>query len=289
MVVGLDIIRLDRHCRFHEAFLAPVKSFPKLSFACPIPWAGLPGNERAKFCDQCGHTIVNFSTLTEAARRELLERAGPEKLCVTYYRRLSGEYVTPESPLTREERSRIKQLGVATLSAGALALAAGCMSTPAAKESILSPRASEQTPPAELAALTDAEKLARYDRNRNGQLDPAELATAKATAHDRVDRSNAEEPMVLQPFGIVAAPTPSQARAWIDRQIQRERRNEPTEPEAAPSPIESWPDFWARTIRSYRNPRQIGGADPHAEEYARYIVSQRQKYRLPELPAAPSR
>jgi hypothetical protein len=143
--------------------LSAANSFPKLSYACPIPWTDLRGDERARFCEKCGHTVVNFSELTAEARLKFLEDRGGEKLCATYYRRLSGEYVTPENPLTPEERSRVKQLGLATLSAGALALAAGCMSTPASE------KPTTLTPPPSTAAvanshtLTKPEKLAKYD------------------------------------------------------------------------------------------------------------------------------
>lgn len=102
--------------------------FPKLSFACPIPWSSLRGDEKARFCEKCGRTITNLSELSTEARAALLAQADGKELCITYYRRLSGEFVTPENPLTPDERSRIKQLGVAALSAGAMALAAGCMS-----------------------------------------------------------------------------------------------------------------------------------------------------------------
>jgi len=107
-----------------------MNSFPKLSYVCPIPWADLRGDERARFCEKCGHTITNLSELSEEARVAFLAKSGDERRCVTYYQRLSGEFVTPETPLTPEERSRIKQLGIAALAAGALALAAGCVAAP---------------------------------------------------------------------------------------------------------------------------------------------------------------
>jgi hypothetical protein len=105
-------------------------AFPKLSYVCPIRWNELRGDEREKFCTQCGHRVNNLSAISQVEREALLAKAGTERLCVSFYRRLSGEYVTAESPLTSEERSNIRQLGVAALSAGALALAAGCVSVP---------------------------------------------------------------------------------------------------------------------------------------------------------------
>jgi hypothetical protein len=103
--------------------------FPKLAYVCPIPWADLHGDERSRFCEKCGLTVTNLSELSTAERAAVFARAGKERLCGSFYRRMSGEYVTPDAPLTAEERSKIKQLGVAVLSAGALALAAGCTTT----------------------------------------------------------------------------------------------------------------------------------------------------------------
>jgi hypothetical protein len=107
-----------------------MSSFPRLSFVCPIRWDELRGDERQKFCEKCGHSVTNISELSAEAREALLAAAGEKRLCVTYYRRLSGEFVTPEAPLTNGERKRVKQVGLAALSLGALALAAGCASQP---------------------------------------------------------------------------------------------------------------------------------------------------------------
>lgn len=100
---------------------------PKLSFACPVKWDGMSGTERWKYCAQCGHHVANLSLLTPAERKALLERAREERICGTYYLRLSGEMVTPEAPLTPNERGRIRQFGAAALSAAALTLATGCV------------------------------------------------------------------------------------------------------------------------------------------------------------------
>ena len=108
-----------------------MQAFPKLSYVCPIPWAELRGNDRARYCEKCGLNVTDLSRLDADARAAFLARADTERLCVSFYRRLNGEYVTPENPLTSDERPKIRQLGVAALSASALALAAGCVSGPA--------------------------------------------------------------------------------------------------------------------------------------------------------------
>jgi hypothetical protein len=147
-----------------------MNTFPQLSYVCPIRWNELPGDERERFCEKCGHRVSNLSAMNAAERTALLAKLGRERVCASFYVRLSGEYVTPENPLTPEERSKIRQLGVAALSAGALALAAGCISP------------SEQT------------KL-----NPPPKTTPQVTKTASATDEDI---------LVLQAFGIIAEPSP---------------------------------------------------------------------------------
>ncbi len=103
---------------------------PKIAFACPMLWEKMQGNDTTRFCQSCGHHVYNLSALNDHQRAELIARARTEKICGTYQLRLNGELVTPEKPLTPRERLNLKQVGLAALSAGALALATGCMSTP---------------------------------------------------------------------------------------------------------------------------------------------------------------
>jgi hypothetical protein len=96
---------------------------PHLSYVCPIPWTTMPGDERSRFCSQCARTVVNVSFLTESQRAALLENPPPGGLCVAYYRRLSGEMVSAERPLTPAEASALTPYGIAALSFGVAALA----------------------------------------------------------------------------------------------------------------------------------------------------------------------
>jgi hypothetical protein len=89
----------------------------------------MSGNERTRFCAACGLHVHNLSALSAAERTSLLRNAAG-RICVTYQRRLDGEFVTAESPLSPRERTSLRQAGAVALSAAALALAAGCMSKP---------------------------------------------------------------------------------------------------------------------------------------------------------------
>ncbi len=93
-------------------------------------WEMMRGNDITRFCESCGHHVHNLSALNDHQRAELIARARTEKICGTYQLRLNGELVTPEKPLTPREHLNLKQVGLAALSAGALALAAGCVSKP---------------------------------------------------------------------------------------------------------------------------------------------------------------
>ena len=146
-------------------------AFPQLSYVCPIRWDELRGDERERFCERCGHRVSNLSAMDAAGRAALLAKLGRERVCASFYIRLSGEYVSPERPLTSEERSKIRQLGVAALSAGALALAAGCVS------------------PSEQA-----------------KLKPSPEATPQAA--DAAPAAD-EDVLVLQAFGILVEPSPN--------------------------------------------------------------------------------
>ena len=110
-----------------------MKTFPALSFTCPVPWADMQGSEKERFCNKCSRSVVNISLMTEEARAALLAAAKPGELCVAYYKRLNGECVSAENPLKPSELSRLRQYGVAAISAGALALAA-CAPAPEADE-----------------------------------------------------------------------------------------------------------------------------------------------------------
>src|SRR4051812_668610 len=114
---------------------------PKIQFACPSPWEKMQAHGSGKHCAECGHTVHDFSALTKEERAVLLERAQTEKICASYYLRLSDELVTPDSSLSDRERRSVKQVGIAALSAGALALAAGCVSHPVEKKPEFSPQA----------------------------------------------------------------------------------------------------------------------------------------------------
>jgi hypothetical protein len=110
-----------------------------------------------KACEQCGHQVANLSLLAADEREALLRRAETERVCGTYWVRLSGELVTPEAPLSEKERRSVKQYGVAALSAGALLVAAGCAAPAKPSEVAPSPPPVRSTPLPSVTARHDVE------------------------------------------------------------------------------------------------------------------------------------
>jgi hypothetical protein len=108
-----------------------MNSPPLLSYACPIDWTKMSGTDRVRFCEACGRHVQNLSLLSDAERSALIKRARTERVCGSYWVRLTGELVTPANPLSPREKSSVRQFGTALLSAGALAIASGCVSQPA--------------------------------------------------------------------------------------------------------------------------------------------------------------
>lgn len=161
-------------------------SFPKLSYACPILWSDMRGDEKERFCSKCARTVVNLSLLTEAQRTALLAQTDPRDLCVAYYRRLSGEFVTAEAPATQGEKRSVVQFGVAALSLGAAAVIAD--GVPVVSQTIQTTRQNLET----------TYQLARDEVLRHAMLMKARLAGEPPPP----------DPRLVMMVGMMVCPTP---------------------------------------------------------------------------------
>jgi hypothetical protein len=92
-------------------------------------------------------------------RAALAEKSRTERVCASFHVRLTGEMVTAERPLTAIEKSRVRQFGLAALSASALALVAGCVApqTPSTPVAVVAPVGVPADKPA--AVSTDEEEV----------------------------------------------------------------------------------------------------------------------------------
>lgn len=97
---------------------------------CPMKWAELEGDGERRFCRECSLHVVNLSAMTRTAAQGLLdERAGDERVCVTFTRRADGSLVTADrepARIRRGGRWRILARLAASLLFGLSPLLAAC-------------------------------------------------------------------------------------------------------------------------------------------------------------------
>jgi hypothetical protein len=96
---------------------------------CPADWGRMRGDDRVRFCEQCGLNVYNLSAMSAAEAAGLLARS-EGRLCVRFYRRADGTLLTEDCPVgVRRWRRRVSRAAVAALTAllslfGGTALAA---------------------------------------------------------------------------------------------------------------------------------------------------------------------
>lgn len=102
---------------------------------CPMLWENLDGDERKRFCDECGKHVHDLSALTRVEAEALLSE-NEAKLCVSYELTPTGGIKTRDySETFRCSREAVR--GAVGLVAGALV--AVCSTLPALAKDALSP------------------------------------------------------------------------------------------------------------------------------------------------------
>jgi hypothetical protein len=71
---------------------------------CTVPWDGMVGDDRTRFCTKCSKHVHDISELTAAQAIQLLN-AAEELPCVRLYRRPDGRVVTSDCPMSLRERT----------------------------------------------------------------------------------------------------------------------------------------------------------------------------------------
>lgn len=70
----------------------------KIASPCSADWDSMIGNDRVRFCGQCGLNVYNLSGMSRAeAERLIIEREG--RLCVRFYTRADGTVLTSDCPV----------------------------------------------------------------------------------------------------------------------------------------------------------------------------------------------
>ncbi len=57
---------------------------------CHESWDKMKGNQSARHCDSCVHTVINLSALTKKQAETILKNRGNKRLCVRYEISISG-------------------------------------------------------------------------------------------------------------------------------------------------------------------------------------------------------
>ena len=66
----------------------------RIARPCDVPWDGMKGDDRVRFCEQCKQAVYNVSELTRDEVVKLIEKDG--KPCMQIRRRKDGTVITRE-------------------------------------------------------------------------------------------------------------------------------------------------------------------------------------------------
>ena len=70
----------------------------QIASPCEMPWEQMRGNERVRWCAQCGLSVYNLSDMTRTKAEELILRT-EGRLCARFYRRDDGTTITKDCPV----------------------------------------------------------------------------------------------------------------------------------------------------------------------------------------------
>jgi hypothetical protein len=84
---------------------------------CPMQWEELAGDERKRFCAQCGLNVYNISAMTKAEAESFIANA-EGRICAKLYRRADGAIMTRDCPVgLRAVRKKVSGAAAAAFSA----------------------------------------------------------------------------------------------------------------------------------------------------------------------------
>jgi Carboxypeptidase regulatory-like domain len=99
----------------------------RVASPCRASWEGMEGDERVRFCGQCGLHVYNISAMTRGEAESLVART-EGRLCARLYRRADGTVLTKDCPTgLRAVRARAARAAGAAFAAvlGLFAAASG--------------------------------------------------------------------------------------------------------------------------------------------------------------------
>lgn len=72
---------------------------------CTVPWSGMMGDDRSRFCKLCKLSVYNLEGMMRAEAEELLG-ANEGRVCVRFFRRADGTVMTKDCSPVRAARAR---------------------------------------------------------------------------------------------------------------------------------------------------------------------------------------
>lgn len=99
----------------------PVLESVRVASPCSASWEAMRGDERARFCGECGKHVYNLSGMTRGEAEALIrEREGD--LCVRLHRRRDGMVLTRDCPVGRFRMRRMLMFQVSLITSLFLAI-----------------------------------------------------------------------------------------------------------------------------------------------------------------------
>jgi hypothetical protein len=96
----------------------------RIAAPCKADWDQMIGNERVRFCSQCGLNVYNLSSMTRADAESLIART-EGRLCVRFYRRSDGSIITKDCPVGLRAIRRRMSYAAKAISSAVIGLLAG--------------------------------------------------------------------------------------------------------------------------------------------------------------------
>ncbi len=110
----------------------------RVAAPCAASWAEMRGDDRVRFCDQCGLNVYNLSGMTRR-EAERLVAGRDERLCVRFYRAADGTVLTRNCPVgLRALRRRVASVAGMAFAAVTTFLVVAGSDAPARVESAAS-------------------------------------------------------------------------------------------------------------------------------------------------------
>lgn len=105
----------------------PLLESVRIATPCPARWEEMKGDDRTRFCAQCGLHVHNIAGMTSGEAESLMARAaaGGDRVCARLYRRADGTVLTRDCPVGVRLRERARRAAARVAAAVGLILCAG--------------------------------------------------------------------------------------------------------------------------------------------------------------------